>query len=156
MDPFDKMMWAYRAIFKQTDVGGGTIVVNDISFERTVILYGLLGPNDYAANRTVVVYISDGTDRIGRLLEGIALDNARMPFPSTGEGAAVTADSSNEFDKTVVLGRGDRLFIQATSLVQNEELTVAMRALITKDGPSVTTTGSAGTVTTTTTYNKVI
>lgn len=157
IDAFDKMFWAYRAVFKQTDVGGGAIVVNIIAQERMVILYGLIGPNDYAAVRAIACQVRDTSGNlIGNALKAINMDNARVVFPATGEGAAVVVENVSEFNKHIVLGKGEYLYLFTDALVQNEELTIAVRALIQTSLPSVTTTGSAGTVTITTTYNKVI
>ena len=150
-------MWAYRAVFTQTDVGGGSILAKITANERMVILYGLIGQDDYAANRTLAASILDSAGNIiGNPCENTEMDNSRLAIPGSGEGAAFTVENANEFDKRIVMGAGETLAIQMTNVVQNETMTVAIRALIRSWPPTVTTTGSGGTVTTTVTYDKVI
>lgn len=155
-DDFSHMLWAYRAVFKQTAGGGGSIHVLITANERTVILYGTFGPNDYAANRTVTVRIADDDDNeIGRIFSNVAVDNAPFSFPVDDHSVVAAADGP-QLEKRVVLGKGDYLQFIASGLVLNEELTVAIRALIMRTKPTIATTGSGGTVTITTTYDKVI
>lgn len=152
---FSNMMWAYRTTVKQTDVGGGTVALLVEANERTVILYGVTGPNDYAANRTVDVRLEDGTDLLNILMSNAAVDNVRFYFP-TGDHSTVTNDDGIEFHKRIVLGSGDQIRARAITLAQNEELTITIRGLIGTKIPTITTAGSAGTVTLTEVYNKVI
>lgn len=156
MDEFDNLLWAYRAVFKQTDAGGGTVLIRIKANERTVILFGQIGPNDYAAGRTVNVAFNDGTNNIGILHKTFTLDNQTLPFPKTGEGIAVTANSPTEFGRYVIMAKDDEVRILTSALVQNEEVTVAIRALIRSWPPTISTTGSGGTVTTTVDYDKVV
>ena len=153
---FDRLLWSYRAVFKQTDGGGGTILVIMTFKERTVLLYGGIGPNDYAANRTVKGQILDSDDNVlGTILSNAAVDNKGFPFP-VSDHSVVAASDGCEFEKQVVLGMGDQLVFTATGIVLNEELTVALRAMVSSARPFVETTGSGGTVTTTVTYDEVI
>lgn len=156
-DGLEHMMWAYRAVFKQTDVGGGHIIVTITANERMEVLYCLAGPNDYAANRTLTSDIRDSAgNQVGKMTPSLALDNATMASPAFGSGAAITIGHSNEFNQKFTLGQDDSLRFAALSLVQNEELTIAIRALIDSVKPTIATTGSGGTVTITTTYDRVI
>ena len=153
---FDYLLWAYRAVFTQTNAGGGTAVVNIIANERMVILYGVLGPDDYAADRILSGTIRDSGDKVvGVIFLPTAIDNESVPFPMDQSGAIVTLQGNQFFNK-VVIGKGENLQLKASGLVQNETFTVAVRALIRSWPPTVSTTGSGGTVTTTTTYDKVI
>lgn len=156
MDEFDYSLWAGRFIVTQVAGGGGTVRLQFIANERMVVLFGTIGQDDYAANRTITVWLGDGTNIIGKVMEPLALDNVRIPFPVTGEGAAITANAANEFGRVVVLGKGDVMYVTAADLANTETLTVVIRALIREWPPTVNTTGSSGTVTLTTTYNKVI
>lgn len=152
-----RMLWAYRAVFTQANVGGGGIAVNVTANERMELIYGLVGQDDYAADRTVTGYIKDSAGNIiGQTLKGIALDNERVAIPASGEGIALSASTPNEFEKHIILGKGEVLAFTAVTLVQNETFTLALRALITTVKPTITTTGSGGTVTVVTTYDKVI
>lgn len=155
-DFFDKMLWAYRAQFTQTDVGGGIVNVRITANERTVILYGTVGSDQYAADRTLEIFVQDPNgSRIAQLLFPSPMDNERIPL-IRDEAAAITDADPVQLDKILVLGKTDRLIINMATLVQNEIVTVAIRALIRSWPPTVVTTGSTGTVTTTTTYDKVI
>lgn len=157
MDPFDKSMWAYRAVFKQTNAGGGTIKVNVAAKARMVLLYGLIGPNDYAADRTMVGWIEDSArNKIARLLYGSPIDNVTLSFPIYRETTVVAGDGTSDLSQIAIVSEDDVLVVTALTLALNEELTIIMRALIDMQKPNVTTTGSGGTVTTTTTYDKVI
>ena len=157
-DEFDNLLWAYRAVFTQTNAGGGSIRVNIIVNERMVLLFGQLGPDNYAADRVLKASVRDdiGGNSVAILVKGAQIDNETLVFPSSGEGAAVGPNVANEFDKRVVLGKGDVMQIEAASLIQNETFTIAIRALIRSWPPTITIAGSGGTVTTTTTYDKVI
>lgn len=155
MDYFDKMLWAYRAVVTQANVAGGSLRLNIAPQERTLFLFGAIGKDDYAADRNVEMYISDGTNTIGRGMYLTAADNEHFPIFTDAE-AAVVANKGLQLEKQLLLGKGDILSIQAASLVQNETLTVALRALINAIKPTVTTTGSGGTPTIVETYNKVI
>ena len=153
---FDYLMWAYRAVFKQTDGGGGSIVVNFVANERTVFLYGNIGKNDYAANRSIDAFIFDeNDDKAGIVLASTSVDNVDTPI-FVSASVAITAQTTISSQDRLVLGKGDKLVIRAAALVQNEELTLALRALFKSWPPTITTTGSGGTVTTTLSYDKVI
>ena len=155
-DDFDYLLWAYKATFKQTDVGGGSIAVQITANERIVILFGRIGPNDYAAGRNVKVRISDEDDDVIATIMSVAsVDNNTYHFPVADHSVVASSDGP-QLEKRVVLGKGDYLDFAATSLAQNEELTVIIRALMRDWPPTVTTTGSGGTVTTTVAYDKVI
>lgn len=156
LDDFRGMLWSYRAVFKQTAGGGGNIVVNITANQRMVLLYAGIGQNAYAAGRTIVARVRDdsGVD-MAIIFSSAAVDGALHNFPDSDHSIAAASDGPY-FEKRIVLGKGDFIFIQATGLVLNEELTLHMRALITSVLPTITTTGSTGTVTTTTTHSKVI
>lgn len=154
---FDYLLWAYRAVFTQTNAGGGNVRINISANERMVLLYGVIGPDNYDAARAVQVSMNDSAgNNIAFLTESISIDNAKLVFPLSGEGAAISANSANEFNKTIVIGKSDVVRVSAVGLIQNETVTVQIRALFRNWPPTVTTTGSGGTVTTTTTYDKVI
>lgn len=155
MDPFDGVMYAYRAVFKQTDVGGGKIKCRITARERTVILYGSIGPDDYAADRTIGGWLFDGTNSYARILFELPIDNASMSFPLTKESSP--ADKAPiDFANILILGRGDSIVLSCSTPVQNEEMTVVFRCLVHTWPPLVASTGSAGTVTITVDYSKVI
>ena len=156
MNEFDKLLWVYRAVFKQANAGGGTIQVNIIARERTVLLSGTIGNNDYAANRTESVALRDEDDnQILALMSNGAVDNTQFPFPVSDHSAVASGDG-HELQKRVVMGKGEYIIARAFTLDQNEEFTLSVRALVESSKPSVTTTGSAGTVTSVLTYDKVI
>lgn len=156
IDVFDRLLWVYRAVFKQTNAGGGTIRVIFTAQERTLFLFGHFGPNDYAANRNIQGTIKDaGNLVIGQVLPTTAADNQMFSIPKAD--AAITSGGyGTHFNTPFLLARGESVVLDAVSLIQNEELTIAFKALVTSKQPFVTTTGSGGTVTVTTTYDKVI
>lgn len=151
----DYPMWAYRAVFKQTDAGGGNIVVIINPTGRFRLLYGTIGPDDYAAARTISSYIDDGSDHlVARLIEsGTSINNVTIPLISD---ASLSGGEANQIQKTVEMSGIDLLKISANSLAQNEELTISIRALIERGIPTIDISDSGGTVTITETYNKVI
>ena len=153
---FSNMMWAYKATFKQTDVGGGDIRVNITITDRSVLEYGMIGKDDNAGALAHHVYIvdSDG-DRVGYVLYPTSIDNVWVPILHTKVSATV-ANEPIEGQNRIVLGAGDVLVLYQQTSVQNDELTINLRMLIGARRPAVTTTGSGGTVTTTLGYNKVI
>lgn len=155
-DDFDYLLWTYRAVFTQTDVGGGNIVANFVANERMVILYGTIGKDDYAADRDLESFVLSASGNIiARTLFLSPIDNVTLPLMFTSS-AAVADDTTQELNKRLVLGKGEALRVRAQTPVQNETMTIAINALIRSWPPTVTTTGSGGTVTTTETYNKVI
>ncbi len=155
-DDFDYLLWVYRAVFKQTDAGGGAIKVTLTMNERTVILFGRIGQDDYAAGRVVLGLVHDTEgNEIARILSNSTVDNQIFHFPVNDHSAVTTADGP-QLEKRLILGTGQKIILNAASLVQNEELTVAVQALIRNWPPTIVTTGSAGVVTTTLTYDKVI
>lgn len=154
-DEFDKMLWMYRAVFTQTNVAGGTIKVTIAARERMQFFYGRLGPDNYAAGRTLVGTVTDSAgNTIARVLFASPVDDASLPIPWLSS-AAVTAEATNNLGYKLTLAKGDSLVLNALTLVQNETFTVALRALVPSCKPNVVTTGSGGTVTTTTTYDKI-
>ena len=156
MDLFDNMIWAYRAVFKQTDVGGGSILANFTMNERTVILYGIIGLNDYAADRVIDVSVKDSAGNfITRVMYPSPIDNELVPLIHSSS-AVVIINTTGEFHIKLLIGKGEVLTVRVLALAQNEELTVNLRALVSSVFPSISTTGSDGTVTITETYNKVI
>lgn len=154
-DLFDRMLWAYHTVLKQTGAGGGHVTLNITARERMLILYGMIGPDDYAAARAVSVLLYDGIG--GKLIARVNInddiDDMHLPFPSTN---ADPVEKVNEFSNRILIGKGESLKLTASSLIQNEEMTVTLKALITSTKPSMTTTGSTGTVTNTVVYDKVI
>ena len=155
-DEFDNLLWAYRAVFTQTNAGGGNVIAGFTATERTVLLYGMLGQDNYAANRSISVFIyGPSGNKIAIIMFNAAIDNQFFSFP-VDDISVAAANDGPQFEKRIVLGKGDRIAVEATSLIQNETVTVTLRALIRDWPPTVATTGSTGTVTTTETYNKVI
>ena len=155
IDPFDKMLWVYRAVFTQT-AGAANVKVTFTFSERAVILYGIVGKDDYAAGRSISAKLLHGGAVVATVLESIAPDNERVPFPASGEGAAIDTDGANEFEKVVVVGKDDSLVIEASALATSETLTIQIRVLVGTRKPVVITTGSGGTVTIAVTYDKII
>lgn len=157
-DLMDHMLWAYQGVVKQTAAGGGTVRLVFVANERTVILYGCVGPDDYNAARAVSGRLLDADgDQIGYVLSSNSIDNVVIPML----GDYRNGDTPNTYDELrpsnlLIMGAGDVLRFQATSLIQNEELTLTIRALCDSKPPTVATTGSAGTVTLTENYNKVM
>lgn len=151
-DDFDNVLWAYRAVFTQTNAGGGTVLARFIANERTVIVYGTIGKDDYAADRDITGRLTDGTNVIGIVMPETPTDNEILHLPV----ATSTVDAGAQLEKRLVLGTGDELQIITSALVQTETLTVTIRALIRDWPPTVSIAGSGGTVTVTTTYDKVI
>ena len=155
-DDFDSLLWAYRAVFTQANAGGGSVRVNVTANERVLLLYGRTGPDDYAANKVLTVKLFDSDDNeIAMLFSNGVVDNMAFPFPITDISVVVDKDGP-QLEKRLLMGKGDYLRFDVGGLVQNETLTVAMRMLIRSWPPTITTTGSGGTVTTATTYDKVI
>lgn len=156
-DLFDKMLWVYRAIFTQTNVGGGIIKILITARERTVFLSGMFGPNDWAADRTIWGQLIDenGT-RIADLLFPSPLDNEEVPAWSANAVATLIQKQTMDFNQLIVLGKGEYMLFEISTPIQNEAITMSIRALVDTSKPSITTTGSGGTVTTTVTYDKVI
>lgn len=156
VDDFDRSLWAYRAVFTQANAAGGSIWVNMTMRERTVILYGEIGADDYAADRAVTARIKGPSgNQVGFILNQPAVDNEEFVFPVSNH-SALSASDGPQTEKRLVLGKGEIITFIAAALVQNETLTINIRALISAWPPAITTTGSGGTITTVTTYNKVI
>ena len=155
MDLLDNQMWAYHAVFKQTNAGGGAVTIKIIANERTAFLFGMFGADDYAADRTITGFIHDGTNVIARIFFPSPVDNEQVPMWGLGA-AAIVHGQAQDFSQPIVLGKGDMLQYTVATLVQNEEITMALRALVKSWPPSISTTGSAGTVTITQTYNEMI
>ncbi len=152
-----RIIWAYRAVFTQAGAGGGAINVNIIPNGRMTVLYGMVGPDDYAADRTISIVLEDSTDNmLARMIFSSPIDNERIPILATRAIATAVADQSFEPNQHVLIGDTDRMNIKATTPIQNETLTIILRALIDLSKPTVNTAGSGGTVTTTVTYDKVI
>lgn len=152
---FEGLMWAYRATFKQENVAGGSIVVRITPRERMMLLYGRIGANDYAAGRTVNVWLRDSADNyLAQIMDSTSVDNISIPFPV--DTVTVVDGQAGQFYNRMIMVPSDYIYITATSLVQNEELTLAIRAIVEATKPFVETTGSGGTVTVTTTYDKVM
>lgn len=155
--PEGKMTWAYRAVFKQTAGGGGAVLVTVTAVEQMTVLYARVGPNDYAATRTLSSFIKDSAgNQVGVPVSSQSRDNQSTAIPAVGTGSGVTANWANEFNSRIELAQSDSITFQSATLVTNEEMTIVIRALIKTTKPTVETTGSGGTVTTTTTYDKVI
>jgi hypothetical protein len=158
-DEFDRLMWAYRAVFTQMGAGGGNVVCLVTAQERTEILYGAIGPDDYAAARAIQAYVADSVlNVLGYLRVSDSIDNLHVPLITGALTGTVTALRSLALNNKLILGRGESIRIFAASLVQNETMTVAIRALLGPNGapPLTATTGSTGTVTETVTYDVVI
>ena len=149
-DDFKGALWAARYEFTQTNAGGGNILANFIAQERTLLLFGSIGRDVYAGDRTVQVRVNDGDplNIIAYLLFPSPINNETVTFPKGGA-VAVAGSVGGEFEKRVLLGKGDTLTVVADALAQNEVLSVQLRALVRHEEPTVNTTGSSGTVTTT-------
>lgn len=151
-DKMKRLLWVYRCVFTQTNAGGGTVFARFIANETMEILYVTIGKDDYAANRDVTGRLTDGTNVIGIVMPTTAADDQMLTIPV----AASTADAGQQSEKSIILAQGDELQILTGSLVQTETLTIAIRALVSSVKPTVSVTGSGGTVTQTVTYNTVI
>jgi len=155
-DDFENLVWAYRAVFTQTG-GSGVIKVTFTFTERTVLLYGSCGLDDYAADRTLRVFLQDSAgNHLGHLIYLSELDNEVVPLILGGTTATVATGTSIDTSQRVICGSGDTLIITMSTPVTSETMTIILRGLVEAYPPTVITTGSGGTVTTTTTYNKVI
>lgn len=155
-DLMDHMMWAYRGVLTQAGAGGGQIRLNFMSRDRVVFLYGMIGPDDYAADRNLEVWTTDNAGNIiARHIQVTPVDNEKVQMFKKGATVAA-ADEGFELEQLFVLGSGDILHIQVATPIQNETMTVAVRALIDAYIPIITTTDSVGTVTIAETYSKVI
>jgi len=154
-------MWAYRAIFKQTNVDATTfaVLVKPKKGTRLLLLHVCIGPDDYAAARSLNLAVKDENDDvILRLMSG-SLDNQKIygPAVATRE-ASVTSNTVESIGiphPYYLISHPDYLIFTFSSLEQNETATVTIRALIfgaDKPDISVPTAG----ITTTTKYNKFI
>lgn len=157
-DDLRRLMWVYRAVFTQTNAGGGNIRANVTARERTLLLYGRTGPDDYAANKIVTVKLFDvNDDEIAMLMSNGTVDNQAFPFPISD--ISVVADKDGpQLEKRLLMAVGDYLRFDVGGLNQNNTFTIAIRALLGDNGapPTITTTGSTGTVTTGETDNRVV
>lgn len=157
VDEMEHPLWSYHAVFKQTAGGGGTVQAIVTATTRTVILFGQTGPDNYAAGKQIYVrHYDEDDEKLATLMNQTGQDNTELVFPWSDHSVQADKDGP-QLNMRVVMGKGDYLLIAALSLVQNEELTVAIRALL--DGmspPLVTSTGSGGTVTITVDTNAVI
>ena len=149
------MMWAYKATAKQTNVGGGQLTISVKFNERFQLFTGLIGPDAYAAGRVCRVEVYDILGNITQSVASKTLDNQRLPFPWADVSTAAISDGV-ETQRYDVYGAGDELRINVAATVQNEELTITLRGLISTTKPTVEVDLSAGTPTLTVAYNKVI
>jgi len=152
-------LWQYHAVFTQTNAGGGNVIANFTipAGSRLELLSVVIGTDDYAAGRTVKMYIKDVSDRhivMPLTYAGVSIDNVFLFWPHLGE--AVAADKVTTLRQKYLLGPDEYLYFLATALVQNETFSIGIRGLITGVKPTITTTGSTGTVSTTTTHNRVV
>lgn len=151
-------MWAYHAVFTQSNAGGGNVLIQITPGAGTeVILQSVqIGPDDYAADRTGAIQLmdSEGTpNRVARLIPLAAIDNEVMMWPSIN----ATADFTHLWPgQQIIMTGADQLRIYLNAFAQNETITVAIRARLRGQIPVITTTGSGGTVGVATTYSVVL
>lgn len=152
---FDGLYWTYRALFTQTNAGGGVIKILITVNERTLFTFGSFLAADYAGDRTLTGYLKHATHTIGRVLFSTGVDNEQVPMWAEGD-TAVDSGQVNDYTQRILLGKGDFLYYELATPVQDEAITMNVHALIRSWPPTVATTGSGGTVTTTVAYDKVI
>lgn len=151
-------MWQYRAIFTQTDVAGGHIVVDIGGNTGMDMLFvgGVSDADSYAASRNTEVAIMDSNYYIIKYLRApVSLNNARLPLIFLDP--ATPASKMPNIGTALVSG-GDIIRIRADSLAQNETLSIQLRAYLphNMELPDVSTSKSTGTVTTSVAYNRVV
>lgn len=153
--------WHFSTVFKQTNAGGGNITVAIIPGEgNEFILMGYhIGKDDYAAGRTVSVSIRDVLGNFLMPIDTVSVDNQDIYGPpkrvivSTTVGSTVGAIGLPD---GFIFSGTDKLVFNASSLVQNEELTIDLRLRIKGVAPTVDDSDSTGTVTQSGIINKVI
>jgi len=150
-------IWAYRAVFTQTNVGGGNVVV-DISpglGSEFLLLSLLTGLDDYAADRTLSFdHLDTGNNRVGRFTTLATVDNEYYLWPHS-----IPAASTTNYAVSYIawFAGTDKLAITAEALAQNETLTITIRARLKGRIPGIVSTRSTGTVgAPTETYNAVL
>lgn len=155
-------IWKYRAVFKTTNVAAKYLQVEFTppNGGRMVILHTMTGPDDYSGNETVKMSIRDSAGNLVAVLmkDLTSIDNARITFPAPegtaqGGGLGLTANPGQ-----LVIAGDDSLVWETSQLAQNEELTIAIRAWLWGDLPTVSKANSEtpADVTVTETYNVVI
>ena len=144
----NEYVWAYKATWTQSNAGGGNIIVD---FRNTIgdafmILSVTTGLDDYAAGRTVQLLIMDNeaTPVIVRRLASVSVDNQNVSIPAPGDAIAANVNSDSTFP--ILVTGSDALTIIATSLVQNETLTITVRLLCRQKLPTIIRSRSSGTV----------
>ena len=158
-DPKEWRMYGFKGTSKQNGAGGGGLILNISPGKGNMMipLYGTIGQNDYAAGRTVRVKIMDATpSQLATLFIAASIDNVVLPLFFITENAVAGSDPQVKGSDNWTIAGTDILRVQADSLVQNEELTLTLRALVYGILPTVTTTDSGGTAALTTAYNKFL
>lgn len=149
-------IWQFRGIVTQTAGGGGTLTM-EIGFEDIGSKFQLqwlqYGPDDYAAGRNISIAVSDVGNVVHySMFPATSLDNAVLVWPfRDGQTANVLLGKPDP----IWIAGDDKIQIFATSLVQNETMTINCRAIIYGSVPTVDISRSAGTAALATTYNKV-
>ena len=150
--------WAYRAVFKESGAGGGTITVDVTpgAGNEMLIMSIHMGADNYGANRTVTVRLEDSANnRIQDIFSSGTIDNTHTNLPLIGSDSTL-GDWSKLGGQGFIVSGTDSLTFIAASLAQNEELTIAIRARLKGKMPAITA-ASTGTIgTTVTTYSKVL
>lgn len=142
-------VWQYKATATQTDIGGGSIMM-DISpgIGNAMFVYLLsVGADDYAAGRTcsVRIYDNEATKNIISLLASAVLDNQYLRVPQSNSQATTAQNEIDTSGGFWVYGT-DNLRILYSALAQNETATVIIRAFVKGNKPSVSVSDSTGTV----------
>lgn len=147
------MTWAYRAVFTQTNAGGGNVNARFIFSEKAIIKYITIGPDNYGADRSIQVRLTDGSTFTGILMPVTTTDNETLTAPVNTS----VEDAGQQLEKEILIaGSLYEIQVFGASLALNETMTVVISGLIKTTKPIVSITGSSGTVTITTTYNKVV
>ena len=150
-------IWAYRAVFTQTDANGGTIKVN-ISFpDRGNEFYVqnlLIGRDTYAADRNIVAQILDTNgDPVAKLInQTVSAKYLHYPWDET-----TVADGVLGRLQFPIVSHPDYLSVSAVGLAQNETLTLLLRLRLLHGSavPRIDYSGSGGVVTVVENYNRV-
>jgi len=151
----DWFIWQMRAVYTQTDVGGGTVVAKmaPLGGEVMELVSLAIGPDNYEAGRNLDIYIEDSAgNNILSVVGGvISIDNVKVNVPGL---PAVLAGGNKPNIKDLLIAGEDKLVVSVASLAQNETVTIAIRAKIYgRTRPVTDKSDSGGTVTETKNYN---
>lgn len=155
--PFGRT-WNFRGVMTQQAAGGGSLVYHiTIGAGTELIIQSIqLGADDYAAGRTANISILSSAVAVIASLQTASVDNQTLGIPADRVASTAGAVLNSTPQLTRLVGGDDQLIrVRADALAQNETLTVAIRARIRGIKPTVATTGSGGTPSLATTYDKV-